>query len=680
MRIDLKLATLLVASALAAPAQDADRRVGSYRVMDGFEYGYRAAFVDGNREIYRSAVNYNNGLRLFDGILHINSGDGHGRFIDDLSLTTFGAGGDPYQATSLRVEKNLWFRFDTGFRIINYYNHLLALSDGEHRMNTERILQSYDLTLFPQRRIQLLLGYDRDNQNGPALTSQLIDTRREPAFPRDQFFVYADRIRRVNNQWRAGANATFAGFKLSFMQALDYYKEDPQNTIRGAQPEAPAGILPQTLRRDDPVHGRTPITRFNLHTDANRRFALNGRFIYSGGNDRFVLDENIGNLNPAAGIVTRQTFVLGTARRTQGTGDLTMTYQPGERWTISNTSAINQSRIDGDSAFVEMRTPVSPVDPARDEFFFDILSIRLLSNQTDVNFRATKKIGFYGGYHYSIRRIQSREILADISGFPTDVPLYSFQNVTNAGLAGVRLRPLAPLSLLFDAEYGRAGQPFTPVSEKRYHGETVKAQWKQKTWSASAGFKAYRNLNNAPPILDALEGASFEHRLMSRQYTANLSWTPPKRFTVDAGYGRLHLDTASGILNFPILTGPDVTARRSLYFSNLHHAHGTVRAEIASRVVLFLGYSVVKDTADGRKAATYASPFLATYPSFVFNGTDLINTYPLTYQSPQARLTIKLRNRIAWNAGWQYYGYYERFTGTQNYHANVVYTGLRSGF
>lgn len=681
MKLDLKLPALLVAAALAAPAQEADHRVGTYRVIDGFEYGYRSAFVAGNREVYRSALNYNNGLRLFDGLLRVHSGDGHGRLIDELTLTTFGQGGDPYQATSLRVEKNRWVRLDMGFRVINYYNHLLALSGGEHRQNTERIFQNYDLTFFPQRRVQLLLGYDRDNQNGPALTSELIDTRREPAFPRDQFFVFADRVRRLNNQWRAGANATVAGFKLSFMQALDYYKEDPQNSLRGAQPQAPGGMLAQTFRRDDPVHGRTPITRFNLHTDANRRFALNGRFVYSGGDRKFALDENIGALNPVAGVVTRQAFVLGLAKRTQGTGDLTMTYQPGERWTLSNTSAINQSRISGDSAFVELRTPVSPLDPARDEFFFDILSIRLLSNQTDVNFRATKRIGFYGGYHYSIRRIQSREILQDISGAPTGVPLYGFQNVTNSGLAGVRLRPLSPLTLLFDAEYGRAGRPFTPVSEKRFHGETFKAQWKQKSWTASAGFKAYRNQNDAPPVLGILEGGiPSQHRLVSRQYTANVSWTPPNRVALDAGYGKLHLDTASGILNFPLFDGPNVTARRSLYLSNLHHGHATLRVDVTERAVLFLGYSVVKDTAGGQKAASLIAPFVPAYPSFVFNGTDLINSYPLTYQSPQGRLTIKVRNRISWNAGWQYYNYSERFTGLQNYHAHVVYTSLRSGF
>ncbi len=673
----------------AAQAQEADHRVGTYRVTDSFEYGYRAVVVDGNTEMYRSSLNYNNGLRLFDGTLRLNSGDGHGRFVDELVLTTFGAGGDPYQSSRLHLEKNRLYRFDMGFRIVNYYNNLLAVSDGKHRFNTERIFQNYDLVVFPQRRIQLLLGYDRNNQNGPALTSESFNVLREQAFSRDQFFVYAENVRRVNNTWRAGANVKVAGFQFSFLQSLDDYKEDPQNSP-GVPLGLTTGLVAPSFRRSDPVHGRTPFTRFNVHTDANRLFSVNGRFVYSGGTRNFALDENIANLNPLSGIaVTRQDYVLGAAKRTQGTGDLTLSFQPGQRWTFSNTSSVNQSRISGASAFIEVRQPLSPSDPGISQYFFDILGIRLLSNSTDVSFRPTKKIGFYGGYHYSIRRVESRDILQNISGVPGDVPLFSFQNVLQSGLAGIRIRPLPPLTMLLDVEYGSAGMPFTPVSEKRYHAETIKAQWKRKAWLMTASFKEYHNRNDAPPVLDALEGnAPSSHSYESRQYSAGVAWAPARRFGFDAGYAKLHLNTASGIVNFPLPDLPDVTARRSLYVSNIHHGFATFRADLFKNAVLFLGYSIVKDTADGFSPVATpfigtgppaAAPFQVSYPNFRFNGTDLINAYPLTYQAPQAKLTIKLHKKLSWNAGWQYYDYNERYTGLQNYHAHIFYTSLRSG-
>ncbi|MBI3695536.1 MAG: hypothetical protein HY238_11950 [Acidobacteria bacterium] len=677
MRCRSKLALLLLVAA-GALAQEVDHRIGTYRVIDSFEYGYRSVFVSGNREAYRSALNYNNGFRLLDGTLRIHSGDGHGRFVDELVLTTFGAGGDPYQASSLRLEKNRFYRLDMGFRVVNYYDHLLALSGGEHRFNTERIFQNYDLTLFPTRRFQLLVGYDRNNQNGPALTSEEFDVRREAAYPREQFFVFADNVRRLNNQWRAGANATLAGIKFSFLQGLDYYKEDPQNSLGPVLRDGTIGLAPQALRRSDPVHGRTPFTRFNVHTDANRRLAVNGRFVYAGGDRRFALDENISALSPVGGVVTRQAYILGLGRRNQGTGDLTLSIQPGERWTLSNTTSINQTRITGDSAFVELRTPLSAADPGRDEYYFDYLGIRLISNATDVNFRPGKRIGFYGGYHYSIQRIRSRDILQDVSGAPTDVPIFSVENRLHSGLAGVRLRPLPPLTMLFDIEYGHADHPFTPIGEKRYHAETAKAQWKWKAWLVTGSFKAYRNRNNAPPVLDAIDGGgSFSHHYQSRQYSAGLAWTPAKRYGLDAGYGKLHLNTASGIVNFPLAAA--VTARRSLYESELHHAHGTFRVDVHNHVALFLGYSIVKDTAGGR-GLPLAPGFALTYPNFGFDGTDLINAYPLSYQAPQARLTVKLHKKLSWNANWQYYGYHERFSGLENYHAHMSSTSLRWGF
>jgi len=675
-----RLSLLLLLAATGGLAQDSDQRRGSYQILQGFEVGYRLVSVAGSREMYRSSVNYSNGLRLLDGILRIHSRDGHGRFLDEITLTSSGAGGDPYQSSSLRLEKNRRYRYDLGFRMVSYHNQLAALSGGEHRANTERIFQSHDLTLFPQSRFQLLLGYDRNNQNGPALISENFDVRREEAFPRDRFFVFADQVRRLNNQWRAGVNLTAAGIAFSFLKGWDDYKEDTRHAVAGAV--TTAGLLPRTLRRDDPVHGRTPFTRLNVHSDANRRFSVNGRLVYAEGERNFVLDENISSLNPLSGVaVTRQAFVLGRGQRIQGTGDLSLSWQPHRIWALSNTTSLHHTRITGDSAFVEMRTPASRGDPDRDEFFFSLLGIRILTNATDVNFRPTPRVGFYGGYHYAVRRVRSREGSVDVSGGPGDVPLYSLENTIHSGLAGVRLRPVTPFTAVFDVEHGRADRPFTPLSERRFHAETARAQWKRKAWLLTAGFRNFSNRNAAPPVLGILEGAVPSlHTHRSRQYSGSVAWTPPRRFALDAGYSRLELDTASGILNFPLPSSPLAAARRSFYVSRLHHGHATLRAEMHKRATLFAGYSIVKDNADRAGLRRPAAPFLPAYPTVGFDGTDLVTAYPLGYQSPQARLSIELRPKLSWNAGWQFYLYRERFSGLQNYRAHASYTSLRWAF
>jgi len=262
-----------------------------------------------------------------------------------------------------------------------------------------------------------------------------------------------------------------------------------------------------------------------------------------------------------------------------------------------------------------------------------------------------------------------------VSGALPPGPIESFENKTHSALAGVRVRPVTPFTVLLDVEYGRADRPFTPIGEKRYHGETVRGEWRQGAWLVSGRFQAYRNRNNLPPVLTAFEplpGAS--HRLESRQYSLGLSWTPKQRWAFDGGYAKLHLDTASGIVNFPL--GPSVEERRSLYTSNLHTVHATLRAEAPRGVTVFLGYTLVKDTAEGRGARGQAP----SYAAFGFDGTDFVNAYPLSYQSPQARVSVRLHRRASWNAGWQYYRYSERFTGLQNYFAHVGWTSVRWAF
>jgi hypothetical protein len=659
---------LLFALALPVCAQEVEHRLGNYRAATSYELGYRSVWIDGNEDAYRSAVNYNNGFRLFNGLVRLNSRDGRGRFADEVVLTTLGSGGDPYQSNTLRLEKHRWYRFDMGFRVVNYRNRLLSIAGGEHGFNTERIFQSYDLTLFPQRKVQLLFGFDRNNQNGPAFSSLNIDVRGEPAFLRDRFFVFADNVRRVNNTWRGGANAALGAVKLSFLQGWDFYKDDTTH----------AAVSAVQHRRSDPVHGMTPFSRLGVHTDANRRLTVNGRLVYAGGERNFVLDENITSLG--ATLVTRQAYVLGRAKRNQGAGDVTLAFTPVEPLTVSNTTSVNQTRITGDAVWVEMREPVNRLDPGRNDYYFDFLGIRHVSNQTDLSFRPSRLLGFYGGYHYSIRRIQSREMFEDISGaLPEPPALDTFENTTHAVLAGVRLRPVSPLTVLLDFEHGRADRPFTPISDKRYHGETVRLEFRRQGWLLTGGFKAYRNRNSPPAAVPALEGAlSSPHRLQSRQYTFALAYTPPKtRWTFDGGYSKLHLDTASGIVN---LFGPLVSLTRTVYRTELHHAHASLRVELPRQATLFLGYSLVQDTADPDCGASFLCGALFFPASPTLTDTAVVNAYPLNYQSPQARLTIRLHRKLSWNGGWQYYGYSEKFTGLQNYFAHLAYTSLRWSF
>lgn len=116
----------------------------------------------------------------------------------------------------------------------------------------------------------------------------------------------------------------------------------------------------------------------------------------------------------------------------------------------------------------------------------------------------------------------------------------------------------------------------------------------------------------------------------------------------------------------------------SIYISNIHSGNLAVRLALDRRIDLYLGYSITKDTGDGRSTAVPAgisNPVAALL--------DSVQTFPLTFQSPLARLSIRLTPKLRWNAGYQFYGYGEQFHllgYDQNYRANTGFTSLLWSF
>jgi hypothetical protein len=149
--------------------------------------------------------------------------------------------------------------------------------------------------------------------------------------------------------------------------------------------------------------------------------------------------------------------------------------------------------------------------------------------------------------------------------------------------------------------------------------------------------------------------------------------------TFDASYSKLHLDTVGGLAFFAGVQTPQLqTGYDSIYISNIHAANAGLRWDIHRRADLYVGYTITKDTGDGRAAAVPAG---VTDPIAAL--LDSVQTFPLTYQSPMARLSIRISPKLRWNAGWQFYGYSELFHllgYDQNFHAHTGYTSVLWSF
>jgi hypothetical protein len=635
--------------------------VGNYNVTDSFETGYRFAEVSGDLGKYRADVNYHDGIRLLGSSLSVDSRDGHGHFFDKILLNTLGLGNDPYESVTLRVEKNGLYRYDMLWRLDDYYNPGLPISAGLHRMDDSRRLQDHDFTLFPQSRFRFRVGYSRNTQTGPGLSSAQQFNSSGDAFP-----VFTD-LRREWNEYRLGAEGQFAGFKFTFLHRWDFYKNDtPYNGVAGPAFQFSSPFFGPTLSqftRSEPIHGSNPGWFGNLFT--NRKYwGIDARITYNSGRNNFALNEAAAGLAFGAA-ANRQIFVGGTAQRPVTAGDLNVNLYPTEKVTIVNSTAVTSTRIQGDSNFTEFDNGSGGGTTLN----FRYLGVRTVSNSTDVNYRLTPWIGFYAGYAYSDRLIHT------IEGFsfqgPLENTIYDRDNHLNSGTVGVQVRPIKPLTIRLNGEIGRDSLPLAPISDRNYHTLGGRIDYRTRQWQLSAVYSQIYNVN-APLAISAYSSHS-------RNYTANASWAPNARFSLDASYVKLHLDTVSGLAFFAGLnTLQFYQGFPQLYLSNIHAGNLGAHFGIAQRVDLYVGYSITKDTGDGRGSAIPAGTTGAAQALFAS-----VQTFPLSYQSPLVRLSVRITPKVRWNAGWQFYNYHEEFglLGLQqNYHANTGYTSVLWSF
>jgi len=658
----LTMAGMLTAQQPVVPTPDqpgtpGGEDVGNYNVTNSFETGYRFAEIGGDLGKYRSDVNYRNGIRLFDSSFSINSKDGHGHWFDEILLNTIGLGNDPYQSATLRVEKNQLYRYDMLWRLDEFYNPGVAISGGLHLMDTRRRLQDHDLTLFPQSKIKFRAGYSRNNQTGPALSSvQEFDAAG------NQYPVFMN-VRREWNEYRVGADVELAGFKFTVLRRWDFFKDDsvdngvgPANLI----PAAPGATL-QQFTRFEPYHGSNPGWLGDL-VSTHKHWALNARMTYTGGRRDFALDESAFGLNLGAA-ASRQILVSGNADRPVTAGDFSISLFPTERLTFVNNTSVHNSRTVGDSTYTEFDN----LTGLGTSLNFRYLGVRTVANASDVNYRLTDWFGIYAGYHYSDRLITTIEDFASPPDSGLAGATYLRNNHMNTGTLGVRFRPVKPLTINLEGEIGRDNLPLTPISESNYHSVNGRIAYRTRTLQLSAQYRQVYNVN-APLNLS-------EYSSHSRNYTANASWSPRGWFSLDASYMKLHVDTTSALVFFAAFQLQQTPA---IYLSNIHAANLGAHFGLAKRVDLYVGYSITKDTGDGRIAAI--QPGIIDPVQGLLNSVE---TFPLSFQSPLARLSVRLNTKFRWNAGYQFYNYHEDFGllgNLQNYRANTGYTSVSWSF
>ncbi len=659
--------------------------VGNYNITQSFETGYRFSEVSGDIGEYRSVVNYGNGIRLLGSGLSINSKDGHGKWFDEVLLNTIGLGNDPYQSATLRVAKNGLYQYNMTWRLDDYYNPALTVSGGQHLMDTTRTLQDHDLTLLPQGKIRFHLGYSRNSLDGPALSTAQEFSAGGEAFP-----VF-ENVKQLFNEYRLGVDGELGGFHFTILHRWENYKDDTPYTSAGqfAALNPNDSTVLQQFTRPQRLHGNSPTWMGNVFTH-RKLWGLNARATYTKGTGNFALNEFAGGIGQFGSPATRQIAVGGDAVRPDFIGDLNLNLFPTNRLTVTNYTSVNSNRVSGDSVYSEVDTGLN----IGSTLYFQYLGVRTLVNSTDIDYTVDKWFGVYAGYHYSDRSVSTIQ-----GAGPFQVPAsfgqnsYEVTNILQSGVAGVRVRPIQSLTINLEGEVDRSSHPLTPQSPNHFQTLGARVSYRLKNLRLSG---QYKEIYNANPQFGFL--ISSEH---SRNYNASASWTPNNWITLDASYAKLHIDSTSFLAFFSGLGKSQLTTGQSIYLSNIHSGNLGVRFAIGRRADLYVGYSIVKDTGDGRATPSPAVSGIALGSiggPVVIGGRESglpiaadptaallqsVQTFPLTYQSPLARFSFKISPKVRWNFGWQFYSYNEQFQVfgyNQNFHANNGYSSVLWSF
>jgi hypothetical protein len=373
--------------------------------------------------------------------------------------------------------------------------------------------------------------------------------------------------------------------------------------------------------------------------------------------------------------------IPGSVNRPNWLGDIGVTFLATDKFRVSNTFRVETFQINGIDVFNDtFSVQRGAVIDTRSFSNLGVSTSTLYRKYEDTlegDYQFNPRYAVHFGYRYGSRRIE--EVLsgfalntnAPVALVPEDVVE---QNHTHAFFGGFKARPVKNWTIYFDAEHGTADNVFTRIGNYNYTNIRAKSRYSPNR-KINFNLTVITKDNANPSEIAGVSLTDFGVNVKSRTFTSSVDWLVSPKLSFSTGYNYNWLNS-DAVVDYFYQVPPAASVRHplghSLYFVRNNFFFLDMTTRIGPRVTLFASYRINRDNGQGsRLADPTGSP-----------GT-LINSYPMSYQSPEGRLAIRINRYLDWNLGYQYYNYNESVLvgpRPQNYHAHLPYTSLRIYF
>ena len=375
-------------------------------------------------------------------------------------------------------------------------------------------------------------------------------------------------------------------------------------------------------------------------------------------------------------------------RRPQTRANIGLVYRITDDLRIWNTFIYDHFDIDGDNTLFERvrianGSGVPQPTTISNTSAYRTTDYRRFSNTTEADYQINRRLGVHIGYRFTWREVLLAGIDRNlVSGATTRNTREEHQNQTNTFLAGAKIKPTRYWSIFADAEIGRADNAFTRLSNNEVANFRVRSILRMKQFTLN--FSGITKDNDSPGLSTAFTGnvpfPSIDTTLTAktRIFSGSVDWTPSSELTLSTGYIYNHQTSRADIIvpiGAPLFPSTRFLQGVSEYYMRDNYAFFDVHARPFRRVSLYASYRIDNDAGQGDR--------IETRPQ------DFINSYPIRFQMPEARVAFRLTRNIDWNVGYQYYSYREapernpfltNIFPAQNYTAHLPYTSLRIYF